>query len=250
MDIEKAQKEFIKYTEKYDLSDVNIKRKQEHSIRVMKISKRIAEGMKLTQEEIDIATLIGLLHDIARFEQYTKYHTFKDAESIDHGDLGAEILKKDIKKYIETDEYDELIQLAVKNHNKYKIQEGLTQKQEMFAKIIRDADKLDILYESTCMFWKGRENLVEESKITPEIIEEFKRNESVDIRYRKTPIDEIVSVVAFIFDINYPATFEIIDKDEVVETIFKRFNFKDEETKEKMREIRKELKEYINKNKG
>lgn len=35
MDIEKAQKEFIKYTEKYDLSDVNIKRKQEHSIRVM-----------------------------------------------------------------------------------------------------------------------------------------------------------------------------------------------------------------------
>ena len=30
MDIEKAQKEFIKYTEKYDLSDVNIKRKQEH----------------------------------------------------------------------------------------------------------------------------------------------------------------------------------------------------------------------------
>ena len=120
MDIEKAQKEFIKYTEKYDLSDVNIKRKQEHSIRVMKISKRIAEGMKLAQEEIDIATLIGLLHDIARFEQYTKYHTFKDAESIDHGDLGAEILKKDIKKYIETDEYDELIQLAVKNHNKYK----------------------------------------------------------------------------------------------------------------------------------
>lgn len=63
----------------------------------MKISKRIAKGMKLTQEEIDIATLIGLLHDIARFEQYTKYHTFKDAESIDHGDLGAEILKKTLK---------------------------------------------------------------------------------------------------------------------------------------------------------
>ena len=43
-------------------------------------------------------------------------------------------------------------------------------------------------------------------------------------------------MLCFIFDINYPATFEIIDKDEVVETIFKRFNFKDEETKEKMKE--------------
>lgn len=245
MDIEKAQKEFIKYTEKYDLSDVNIKRKQEHSIRVMKISKRIAEGMKLIQEEIDIATLIGLLHDIARFEQYTKYHTFKDAESIDHGDLGAEILKKDIKKYIETDEYDELIQLAVKNHNKYKIQEGLTQKQEMFAKIIRDADKLDILYESTCMFWKGRENLVEESKITPEIIEEFKRNEPVDIRYRKTPVDEIVSVVAFIFDINYGTSFEILKRENYINKIIDRYNMIDKNTKEQLEYIKNIASEYI-----
>ena len=245
MDIEKAQKEFIKYTEKYDLSDVNIKRKQEHSIRVMRISKRIAEGMKLTQEEIDIATLIGLLHDIARFEQYTKYHTFKDAESIDHGDLGAEILKKDIKKYIETDEYDELIQLAVKNHNKYKIQEGLTQKQEMFAKIIRDADKLDILYESTCMFWKGRENLVEESKITKEIIEEFKRNEKVDIRYRKTPVDEIVSVVAFIFDINYGTSFEILKRENYINKIIDRYNMIDKNTKEQLEYIKNIASEYI-----
>ena len=231
MDIEKAQKEFIKYTEKYDLSDVNIKRKQEHSIRVMKISKRIAEGMKLAQEEIDIATLIGLLHDIARFEQYTKYHTFKDAESIDHGDLGAEILKKDIKKYIETDEYDELIQLAVKNHNKYKIQEGLTQ--------------THILYESTCMFWKGRENLVEESKITPEIIEEFKRNEPVDIRYRKTPVDEIVSVVAFIFDINYGTSFEILKRENYINKIIDRYNMIDKNTKEQLEYIKNIASEYI-----
>ena len=39
-----------------------------------------------------------------RFEQYKKYETFKDLESIDHGDLGAEILENDIRKYIETDQ--------------------------------------------------------------------------------------------------------------------------------------------------
>ena len=45
--------------------------------------------------------LIGLLHDIARFEQYTKYKTFRDSISIDHGDLGVEILfeEKEIEKY-------------------------------------------------------------------------------------------------------------------------------------------------------
>ena len=138
-----------------------------------------------------------------------------------------------------------MIQLAVKNHNKYKIQEGLTQTQEMFAKIIRDADKLDILYESTCMFWKGRENLVEESKITPEIIEEFKRNEPVDIRYRKTPVDEIVSVVAFIFDINYETSFEILKRENYINKIIDRYNMIDKNTKEQLEYIKNIASEYI-----
>ena len=236
---------FKEYVKNYDPEDKQVKLKIEHIERVSQLAKQMAEKLKLDEEDIKLAELIGLLHDIARFEQYTKYHTFKDAESIDHGDLGAEILKKDIKKYIETDEYDELIQLAVKSHNKYKIQEGLTQKQEMFAKIIRDADKLDILYESTCMFWKGRENLVEESKITPEIIEEFKRNEPVDIRYRKTPVDEIVSVVAFIFDINYGTSFEILKRENYINKIIDRYNMIDKNTKEQLEYIKNIASEYI-----
>ena len=62
MDLKKAEKEFIKYTEKYDLNDSNIKGKQKHSIRVMNISKEIAKKIELTQEEIEIAALIGLIH--------------------------------------------------------------------------------------------------------------------------------------------------------------------------------------------
>ena len=93
LDIEKIKKEFIKYTENYNLRDEMLKNKQQHSIRVMEINRDIAIRLKLTQEEIDIATLIGLLHDIARFEQYKRYGTFKDRESIDHGDYAIEILK-------------------------------------------------------------------------------------------------------------------------------------------------------------
>ena len=94
IDLEKAKHEFIRYTENYNLQNGHIKGKQEHSLRVMEISKQIAKGLNLSQEEIDLATLIGLLHDIARFEQYTQYHTFKDMLSVDHGDLGAERYKK------------------------------------------------------------------------------------------------------------------------------------------------------------
>ena len=245
MNIEKAIEEFIKYTENYNLDGPRIEGKQKHSIRVMEISKEIAQGLRLTLEEIDIATLIGLLHDIARFEQYTQYHTFKDAQSIDHGDLGVEILNKDIRKYIETDKYDETIKLAVKNHNKYKIQEGLTQKQELFAKIIRDADKIDILYESAEMFWNGRECEIEEATISEEVFEQISKNTQVKVETRKTPIDDVVSVIAFIFDINFKVSFEILKKENYINRILDRYDIKNIETKRKVENIRDIANQYI-----
>lgn len=238
MNLEKSIEEFIKYTEEYDLNNENIERKQKHSLRVMKISKEIAEKLNLTQEEIDIATLIGLLHDIARFEQYTKYHTFKDIDSIDHGDLGVEILNRDIRKYIETDQYDDLIKLAVKNHNKYKIQEDLNSKQKLFAKIIRDADKIDILYEAVEMFWKEKENEVEESTISPKVFEEFLNSVQIKVADRKTPIDSVVSIIAFIFDINFKVSFEILETKDYINKILDRYNIKDLKTKEEVEKIR------------
>ncbi len=245
MNLEKSIQEFIKYTEKYDLNNENIERKQKHSIRVMKISKEIAEGLSLTQEEVDIVTLIGLLHDIARFEQYTKYHTFKDSESVDHGELGVEILNRDIRRYIETDQYDEIIKLAVKNHNKYKIQEDLNLKQKLFAQIIRDADKIDIFYESVEMFWKGRESLVEESTISVEVFKQFLDNTQVKAENKKTPIDDVIAIMAFIFDINFKISFQILKEQDYVNKTLNRYDMYDFKTKEKLEEIRKIVNLYI-----
>ena len=245
MDLKKAEKEFIKYTEKYDLKEPNIERKQKHSIRVMKISSQIARKLKLPQEKIDIASLIGLLHDIAKFEQYTKYHTFRDKDSIDHGDLGVEILNKDIRKYIETDKYDEIIKLAVKNHNKYKIQEGLTQEQELFVKIIRDADKIDIFYESAEIFWNQKENVVEESNITPKVLEKFENQIQVKREDKKTPIDDVISVMAFIFDINFKESFEILKKENYINKTLNRYKMNDSKTQNELENIRKIANMYI-----
>ena len=173
VNLEKSKEEFLKYTENYDLENGNIKRKQLHSLRVMRISKEIAIGLNLNDDEIKIATLIGLLHDIGRFEQYTNYKTFRDNDSIDHGDLGAKILEKDIRKYIETDKYDEIIIKAVKNHNKYAIPKDLTGELLLFTKLVRDADKIDILYESIEIFNLGNELEVENSQISPQIFEKI-----------------------------------------------------------------------------
>ena len=138
IDLKKAKLEFDNYAKKYDMTDETINRKYYHTYRVMNIAGEIAKSIKLDSEEINLAMLTGLLHDIARFEQYTQFHTFSDAKSFDHGDYGAEILKKDffIRKFVEDNQYDNIIIKAVKNHNKFKIEEGLTEKNFYFLKLL------------------------------------------------------------------------------------------------------------------
>ena len=247
INLEKAKEEFIKYTQNYDLQNEHIERKQLHSLRVMEISKQIAERMGLQQKEIDLATLIGLLHDIARFEQFTQYNTFKDMVSFDHGNVGAEILNNDIRKYIDTNEYDEIIIKAVKNHNKFKIEEGLDEREEIFAKIIRDADKIDIFYESVEMFWKGREEEVNNSVISQDVIEQIENFSQTQRKLNETPIDNIMRVIAFIFDLNFKSSFEILDEEDYINKILNRYELKDEYTKDSVEKIRNLANEYINK---
>ena len=111
LEIKKSEEEFLKYVKKFDETESKIDSKKHHSIRVMNISNQIAKTLFKNDEQIELATLIGLLHDIARFEQYTRYRTFNDFESFDHGDYGVEILKRDnyIRKFIQTDKYDNII---------------------------------------------------------------------------------------------------------------------------------------------
>lgn len=249
IDIEKAEKQFIEHTNKYDLKNEEIKRKIGHSIRVMEISKQIATKLGVSTQEIELSELIGLLHDIGRFKEYTEFETFEDMQSFDHGDYGVEVLNKDIRKYIEEEQYDEIIKKAVKNHNKLKIEKGLTQEQLLFSKIIRDADKLDIMYESVELFYKGNEEEVNKSILTHKIYEDFKENKIIK-REKNTSYDkvnDIASVIAFIYDINFKQTYEIIKEQDYINKILDRYDFEDKETKEKIEEMRVIANEYINK---
>lgn len=245
IDLEKAKEEFLKYVSNYDESLYNIDLKKWHSIRVMEMSERIAKKMNLSEEDYEIASIIGLLHDIARFEQYTKYQTFNDLNSFDHGDYGVEILNKDLRKYVETDKYDKLIKIAIKNHNKFAIENGLSERELFFSKLIRDADKLDILYEATFMFWNGEEDFINNSTITFEIINTFLNKHQ--IKHKKdieiNGFDDVINVIAFIFDINFKESFEILKQEDCINKILNRFNLKDTESFNKVKKLSND---YIN----
>ena len=85
----KSKKVFNDYVEKYDTSNEKIKLKIDHTYRVSELCEKIASSLEMTNEEIDIAWLTGLIHDIGRFEQVRRYGTFNDSKSIDHARLGV-----------------------------------------------------------------------------------------------------------------------------------------------------------------
>ena len=89
---EKALAAFQEYTDRYDSSRDMIRLKIEHTYRVCGLCQQIARSLDLPEEEVDIAWLTGLLHDVGRFEEQRVYGTFTDADSIDHAKYGARIL--------------------------------------------------------------------------------------------------------------------------------------------------------------
>ncbi len=246
IDINNAQKRFLSYVQNYDLNDENIKRKEQHSLRVMKISKEISENIKLSEENVKLATLIGLLHDIGRFEQYAKWRTFSDAISTDHGDLGAKILEENnfIREFIVEDKYDEIIKKAIVNHNKYKIEEGLSDEELLYSKIIRDADKIDILYElAEGILMKN--NDLEDIFISEEYFKQFTLMKPLKNCEKTNDLDKIVLKIAFIFDLNFEYSKQIIKKEKYIEKILNRFKIKNEKALSQIQEIKNIVEKYI-----
>ncbi|MBE6149144.1 MAG: HD domain-containing protein [Firmicutes bacterium] len=205
MDFEIIRKKFIEYSKKYDLKNINIMRKFHHSFRVMEYCKEIAKSLNLSNEDINLVMIIGLLHDIGRFEQWTKYNTYIDLNSIDHGDLSCDILND----LLEESKYKNIILTAVKNHNKLKIEANLDDKTLLFCKIIRDADKLDIIKEQNLI---PKENL---DKVPNRIIECFKNKKLV--YDANGDIEATFRQLAFIYDIHFKHTYEVLLKNKIIE---------------------------------
>lgn len=170
IDIENAKEVFNEYVKNFNPEDGRIKLKIEHILRVANYSKQIATNLKLNEEQIQLAELIGIFHDIGRFKQVEKYHTFSDRDSgVNHAEYSIKVLYEDnlIEKFKVDDKYNHIIKKAVLNHNKSEIETGLNEDELLFAKIIRDADKLDIIthaiteYDFESVFWYSEFNCEE-----------------------------------------------------------------------------------------
>lgn len=131
------------YTDDVDIQK-NILLKEKHTGIVAEISKKLAANLGLNAHDQLLAEMIGLFHDIGRFKQYRVYQTFNDRLSENHSLLGLkEIAQLKLLTRLQ-DEDLQVFKFAIENHNAISIAVTDNDRWLLFAKIIRDADKLDI----------------------------------------------------------------------------------------------------------
>ena len=242
----KAREELKKYISKYNMKNSRIALKAAHIYRVADAAKNIAISLSLEEEQIKLAELIGLLHDIGRFEQLKRYDTFEDRLSVNHAMLGLEILKENnfIRKFCSEEKYYDIIFSAIENHNKYKIDKTLEGEKLLQAKIIRDADKIDILnllvFETFETLYK-KESIADE-KISEAVLESFFRGEELDRKLLITNMDKWVSNIGYIFDLNFKPSFRILKEKDYINKIIDRVKTED------MEKVRKFATEFIENN--
>lgn len=144
MNFTKAKQVFSNYLKSFDTDDDKIRLKIVHTYGVVACSEEIATRMHLSKEDVELAKMIALLHDIGRFEQMRLYNSF-DPGTMDHAAYGVKLLFEDgmITKFVEERSYDEIIKNAIAKHSDFQLEGIENERALLHAKAIRDADKLD-----------------------------------------------------------------------------------------------------------
>lgn len=237
---------FYKYANKYKKYGKLIDLKIDHTIRVMNLCGEIAESLDLDKEDIKLAKICGLVHDIARFEQLKRYNTFSDLLSIDHGNLGVEILQENnfIREFNSNSKNDGLILKTVKNHNKYELEKDLNKRETLFCNIVRDADKIDILY----LYTTGEITLnLDEGDFSDLVYNELLNKHLISRKEKINKNDSLGISLGFVYDLNFRKSFEILKENDYlnkeIDIYIKKSNNKS--FKEHLENIRNVINSYI-----
>ncbi|MDR3358912.1 MAG: HD domain-containing protein [Desulfovibrio sp.] len=116
-----------------------------HTGRVLANAREIVGSERFSSLVARSCLLAALYHDVARFEQYLRYHTFKDKESRNHGLMGVKVLKRERPLDGEERIVRHTVLAAVALHNRFALPRRLPESLHPAARVVRDSDKLDIL---------------------------------------------------------------------------------------------------------
>jgi len=209
---------FEDYTSRFHCPDAEIEKniilKLAHTYRVCQNITVIARSLGMKEEDVVLAKALALLHDVGRFEQMHGFGSFDDRKNFDHAMLGLKSINRSGVLFCLPKRERNLIRKSIWHHNKYQI--PVTEKTDviLFSKLIRDADKLDILGVVVLHFETRDQHpnpaldfgLADGLQLTKEVVSDILQGKMVRIAALKTLGDLRLMYSSWIFDINFPFT--------------------------------------------
>jgi hypothetical protein len=212
-----------------DFVNSSLKLKYEKTLRVCREMQFLTDELGLAENQKLIADCVALFHDVGRFKQFIKYGMYNDVKTVNHSLLGLEVLKEEkVLEDVEKNER-ELIEKAIEYHGIKQLPDNLNGDCLLFSNLIRDADKLDIFYVAIEYYRegdKGQEKFLQalgvpiEPGYSPALAEAVLLGKQVDYNYVRTLDDMKLLQVAWIYDVNFPATIERIKQRKFLDTLF------------------------------
>ena len=204
-----------------DYVNANLKLKQEHTKRTCQEIVLLAQELALNANEMRIAELIALFHDIGRFPQFVQYRTYNDLKSVNHSHLGVEVLRTERILDVLTTQERQWVETAVGLHGGKSLPTALTGRALLFTQLIRDADKIDIFRIVADYYRQYQEDpesfilgigLPDEPGYSPEVLKAVLNEELIDSTKLRNLNDAKLCQLGWVYDLNFTASLRRIDQ--------------------------------------
>ena len=191
--------------------DANVELKEQHTRNTCGEIRYIASELKLSRNDCLIAQTIGLFHDLGRFEQFRRFRTFVDGISLNHACYSVSLLQEMNLLANLPPEEQETVFTAIHLHNVKALPAHLAPQVLLHARLIRDADKIDIyrvfhdyseLLRDDSESLRANLGLPVTPEFTPSILCALTNRMPIDYGELRTSTDVTLLHLAWVYDIN------------------------------------------------
>jgi hypothetical protein len=223
--LDRFKRWFDQYTSRFfgddDYVNANLEQKQQHSRRTCQEIVLLAQELALDEDETRTAELIALLHDAGRFPQFAQYRTFNDPRSIDHCHLGVQVLQQEGILDVLPRQQRQWVETAVGLHGRKALPSALAGRALLFARLIRDADKIDIfriVVDASQRYRDDPDNfmleieLPDEPGYSPPVLDAILNERLIDFAKLRNLNDARLCQLGWVYDLNFTASLRRIDQ--------------------------------------
>jgi hypothetical protein len=219
------------YVHRFDARDPDIRKnlrlKETHTLRVCREASMIGRELRLSPSDLRFTEALVLLHDVGRFAQYVRYRTFADWRSENHALLGLRILNEEQVLSHLPARSRLVLRRAIRYHNQATVPRVSDRRLLFFARLLRDADKLDI-WRLVIQYYNsppGRKNeaiaigLPDTAGVTPGALEDLRAVRIMSNVNVKNLNDFKLLQLGWVFDVNYLPTLRAIRRRKYLEKL-------------------------------